>query len=427
MQAEIQLSLESFLRTSCLDPKLDEKYKQAIPPSAPIPPPLTLADQYAIFLTNWEEMLNNNSLAFDFTTGTLKVMDKTARDKHYSVVFEVLKKFSKGLFSSTTLGASLPCLLFEARSETDRIAELWRVKAFYLSKAAMITDKVERMKLVVTSEIAQNYLGARKLKSFNPLLGETFECSVSDGSQVYTEQICHHPPITAYYISGPNKGYTQGGSEHYEVAFKGNCVITTIHPKCTIRFKDGQEISLIEKPNIKVAGLLFGDTHALMKGKQVLCDKKNKMKAVVFYDFGEKKGLFGSDKTVTKDKIEGIIYVTKDAPPTDGQERRIEDLNDVKLEIARIKGSWFDNVTINDVNYWNISKLQPLKVSLPENPLPSDCRYREDMIWLRKENLAYADAWKDALEIRQRKDRKLREEYASGTAATSTTNSKDSK
>ena len=184
--------------------------------------------------------------------------------------------------------------------------------------------------------------------------------------------------------------------------------------RCNITFKDGQEITWIKQPYIKVAGLIFGETHLILKGAQILHDKKNKIKVAVFYDFGEKTGMFTSEKTEHKDRIEGIIYVPKEsAPPLTGEEKRIADLPDIKTEIARIKGSWFDCISINDVNYWHIDKIIPLKIKLPENPLPSDCRFREDLIWLRKENIPYADIWKDALEIRQRQDRKQRGQFSS--------------
>ena len=40
-------------------------------------------------------------------------------------------------------------------------------------------------------------------KPFNPILGETWQASLSDGSQMYMEQISHHPPVSAFHIEGP--------------------------------------------------------------------------------------------------------------------------------------------------------------------------------------------------------------------------------
>ena len=54
------------------------------------------------------------------------------------------------------------------------------------------------MKLVTLFYIGMSNLYLKILKPFNPILGETFECSFG-GIPVYTEQISHHPPISAFY------------------------------------------------------------------------------------------------------------------------------------------------------------------------------------------------------------------------------------
>lgn len=83
-------------------------------------------------------------------------------------------------------------------------------------------------------------------------------------------------------------------------------------------------------------------------------------------------------------------------------------MDGVCKEFARLKGSWLDKLEINSVNYWDITKVQPMKVIYNRNPLDSDWRYREDLIFIRRGDMDNADKWKDALEIRQRRDKKLR-------------------
>lgn len=41
-------------------------------------------------------------------------------------------------------------------------------------------------------------------KSFNPLIGETYQ-GLIDGCPVYAEQISHHPPISSSFMIG--RGY----------------------------------------------------------------------------------------------------------------------------------------------------------------------------------------------------------------------------
>jgi hypothetical protein len=41
---------------------------------------------------------------------------------------------------------------------------------------------------------------------------------------------------------------------------------------------------------------------------------------------------------------------------------------------------------------------------------PSDWRFREDLIWLKRNCMDFAGAWKLKKEVQQRKDRKLRQD-----------------
>lgn len=40
-------------------------------------------------------------------------------------------------------------------------------------------------------------------KPFNPILGETWQADMCDGSTMYMEQISHHPPVSAFHLEGP--------------------------------------------------------------------------------------------------------------------------------------------------------------------------------------------------------------------------------
>lgn len=56
-----------------------------------------------------------------------------------------------------------------------------------MNRAAVTTDPAERLRLVMVATIC-NYIQANTfLKPLNPLLGETFEGSYDDGTQLYAE------------------------------------------------------------------------------------------------------------------------------------------------------------------------------------------------------------------------------------------------
>ncbi|XP_034284341.1 oxysterol-binding protein-related protein 6 isoform X8 [Pantherophis guttatus] len=76
-----------------------------------------------------------------------------------------------------------------------------------LDKAAEIDDPYERMVLIAafaTSGYASTYYRAGS-KPFNPLLGETYECIREDkGFRFFSEQVSHHPPISACHCESKN-------------------------------------------------------------------------------------------------------------------------------------------------------------------------------------------------------------------------------
>lgn len=59
--------------------------------------------------------------------------------------------------------------------------------SIYLNKAASISDPVERMKLVMASNIA--FVVPTKIyeKPLNPVLGETYQAIAADGAKIYLE------------------------------------------------------------------------------------------------------------------------------------------------------------------------------------------------------------------------------------------------
>jgi len=64
---------------------------------------------------------------------------------------------------------------------------------------------------------------------------------------------------------------------------------------------------------------------------------------------------------------------------------------------------------IDGARFWHIDEYRGFKVRLSNNPLPSDCRFREDLVFLRNGDEETAATWKAELEKRQRHEQKLRD------------------
>lgn len=123
--------------------------------------------------------------------------------------------------------------------------------------------------------------------------------------------------------------------------------------------------------------MLWGDRTLTIDGSMVFEDKVNLLKAVITF------------KNKKFDEYQGKFY--RYIPGLQKKEpTKLSEIKDMKELICEIAGSWMTNLVIDDKEYWHIDKIEPLLPIPIPNSLPSDPRYREDMIWLRRENENYA-------------------------------------
>lgn len=115
-----------------------------------------------------------------------------------------------------------------------------------LKKAANTNDVVERMKHILKFLIAPNFINPSLCGCripMNPILGETTQKEMPDGTKLYMEQICHRPQITAFLLEDPDGDYTLSGSFEVKGWLNGmNSVQGAKKSKNLIlRLKDGTE------------------------------------------------------------------------------------------------------------------------------------------------------------------------------------------
>ena len=106
---------------------------------------------------------------------------------------------------------SMPVTLNEPLSTLQRLCEELEYTEL-LEKAVKGETPLERLQWVVAFSISSyGSCNARAShKPFNPLLGETFECVRDDkGFRFISEQVSHHPPISAAHASGTGWEWAQ--------------------------------------------------------------------------------------------------------------------------------------------------------------------------------------------------------------------------
>jgi len=160
--------------------------------------------------------------------------------------------------------------------------------------------------------------------------------------------------------------------------------------------------------------MLWGDRTCYYNSIAKFEDPKNKIKAVIKMASGANQGGFFSSKKKEHDIFEGKIYFYdpnvehksfKNKKDEDKEELKYKDL---EKEICTISGSFLQSIKFGNQEFWNIDRAKPASYKPIEDPIPSDVRFREDLIWLKYGNVKMAEDWKIRLEEQQRHDRKMR-------------------
>lgn len=308
------------------------------------------------------------------------------------IVTELLKTAGKTLMEGkNVVGVSLPVRIFEPRSSIERMTDMWSFGPIYLNRAASTQDPVERMKNVMAFGLSGLYMLCKQMKPFNPILGETYQGYWPDGSEINCEHTSHHPPITHFHVVDANKRFTFSGYYELKGKLKGNSVIAHQYGPNNIKFKDGSIVTFILPP-FKLNGLLFGARIMEFQDNIVFTDKKNDLQAkLTFY--------------------ENTSMFSKNLHPTDHFEGAITKISDPSHEYSKFEGLWTSYIEFDGKRYWDLKAVDPIDHIDTTEPLESDCRYREDLIFLAKKDMAKAQEHKIRLEKIQRADRKLRADY----------------
>jgi hypothetical protein len=288
-------------------------------------------------------------------------------------------------------------------------------------------------------------------KPFNPILGETFEAAYEDGTRVRMEQCSHHPPISAFQLTGPpaHEGgpplFEMYGTHEFTASFRPNGVVGQQLGATVVRFSDGGAVTFLY-PQVWLKGLVWGDRHFTWHGDVAFTYTEDMPVAPVHFasprefdinrmpppvlradltfnpdDQNALVGLFRKQRTPI-DSIRGTIVQLRamraghavPAVPAGHQAPKARDgakpLAAGHVLVSQIDGSWLDGIRFDGVEFWRRCVHRPFFLQhLPdEDVLPSDSRFREDLQHLKRGDLEGAQKWKAALEVQQRDDKKLR-------------------
>lgn len=296
-----------------------------------------------------------------------------------------------------------------------------------LDKAAECEDPVQRMKYVTAFVVAGLHRNSVEMGNngpLNPVLGETFNAEKADGTQLYCEQISHHPPVSAYLMVHPQGNYKLYGKGEVAARLSGLNTIHGLRIGCTfIEFKNGGQI-LIENPDMYIDGLMMGDRTLNYIRSFNLRDFENKLTSTITFNYEEKgtlgklasgfTGLFKSKAATEKPAFDTFsvgIY----------KGDSYQEVNEsAKVLLAKGSGSWLSHIELDGEVYWRQTDEvgEERWVEKAQYKLESDSTNRLDSKFIKEKNYDQAQKEKDLLENVQRNDAKLRKAAKEGAGKT---------
>ncbi|XP_074066512.1 oxysterol-binding protein-related protein 2 isoform X2 [Macrotis lagotis] len=362
-------------------------------------------------------------------------------------VWSILKKCIGLELSKITM----PIAFNEPLSFLQRITE-YMEHIYLIHKASSQTQPLERMKAVAAfavSAVASQW--ERTGKPFNPLLGETYELIRDDlGFRFISEQVSHHPPISAFYSEGLNQDFIFHGSIYPKLKFWGKSVEAEPRGTITLELLKHNEAYTWTNPTCCVHNIIIGKLWIEQYGTVEILNHRTGDKCVLNF---KPCGLFGKELH----KIEGYIqdkskkklfmiygkwteclwgidpvsyesykkherkgdHQKKPKPENETEKSEsdvADDVPEIQDTVQVIPGSkllWRINTRPpNSSQMYNFTSftvsLNELEKGMEKILAPTDCRLRPDIRGMENGNMDLASQEKERLEEKQREARKER-------------------
>uniref|UniRef100_A0A8C0PH64 Oxysterol-binding protein n=1 Tax=Canis lupus familiaris TaxID=9615 RepID=A0A8C0PH64_CANLF len=195
----------------------------------------------------------------------------------------------------------MPIAFNEPLSFLQRITE-YMEHVYLIHRASCQPQALERMQCVAAfavSAVASQW--ERTGKPFNPLLGETYELIREDlGFRFISEQVSHHPPISAFYSEGLNQDFLFHGSIYPKLKFWGKSVEAEPRGTITLELLKHNEAYTWTNPTCCVHNVIIGKLWIEQYGTVEILNHRTGDKCVLHF---KPCGLFGKELH----KVEGHI------------------------------------------------------------------------------------------------------------------------
>uniref|UniRef100_A0A7N6FE92 Oxysterol-binding protein n=1 Tax=Anabas testudineus TaxID=64144 RepID=A0A7N6FE92_ANATE len=254
---------------------------------------------------------------------------ETVSEENKSLIWTLLKQVRPGMDLSKVV---LPTFILEPRSFLDKLSDYY----YHLHEAGVHSTAYATP--YTKSHLCLNPQGLKK--PYNPILGETYRCmwlhqKTNSKTFYIAEQVSHHPPVSAFYVSNRKDGFCLSGSILAKSKFYGNSLSAILDGEARLTFLNRGEDYVMNMPYAHCKGILYG-TMTLELGGQITiaCEKTGYSAQLEF----KLKPFLGSSDSVNQ--ISGKIKLGKEV-------------------LATLEGHWDSEIFINDKKtgtvdtFWN--------------------------------------------------------------------------
>ncbi|EXJ77570.1 hypothetical protein A1O3_09797 [Capronia epimyces CBS 606.96] len=305
-----------------------------------------------------------------------------------------------------------PPFVLDTKSAVE-LPAYWAERPSVFIAPASSDDPAERAVLVARWFLSalrnQQYTGRPAhdgvKKPLNAFLGEVFLATWSDHgatgtgtgtTRLVSEQVSHHPPVTACRVWNEDHGVSAEGYTRQEIGFSGGSMTIRQLGHATLHLARHDETYLIPLPNVKVKGILTGSLYPELQGTYHIPSTSGYMSTI---EFGGKGWLTGWDDK--KHGFEAKVYRDDDQDQT---------------PLYTVSGHWDRSFSIHDarkgVHVETFDVRSSTTTPLTVDPLPDQDPWESRVAWrgvreaLERGDMQGAADAKSRLESGQREMRK---------------------
>uniref|UniRef100_A0A672QC92 Oxysterol-binding protein n=1 Tax=Sinocyclocheilus grahami TaxID=75366 RepID=A0A672QC92_SINGR len=183
--------------------------------------------------------------------------------------------------------------------DDDEVASVNGISNVYFLSKRMYVFSIQCVAAFAVSAVASQW--ERTGKPFNPLLGETYELVRDDlGFRLISEQVSHHPPVSAFHAEGLQKDFVFHGSIYPKLKFWGKSVEAEPKGIITLELPKHNEAYTWTNPTCCVHNIIVGQLWIEQYGSVEVINHRTGEKCCLSF---KPCGLFGKELH----KVEGYI------------------------------------------------------------------------------------------------------------------------